>query len=132
MATSYLDLDGLRYFYSKIIGNLSDKLKIVVKTSAEWALLPGFSSEPNTLYVYSDHRTVTKDGTTYAIPAFKLGDGNAYVVDLPFATVDEETFLAHVNNNTVHVTALEKQSWNNKITIDESQINSEKLIFTKL
>lgn len=132
MATSYLDLDGLRYFYSKITGKLSDKLKIVVKTSAEWALLPGFSSEPNTLYVYSDHRTVTKDGTTYAIPAFKLGDGNAYVVDLPFATVDEETFLSHVNNNVIHITASERQFWNNKVTADESEVSNEVLIFTKL
>ena len=41
-----------------------------------------------------------------------MGDGLAFVVDLPFA---EELIYNHIDNNTIHVTAEEKQFWNNKV-----------------
>ena len=62
---------------------------VIVKTKAEWALLPQMMSRKGTIYVYSDYREETNPETgeiTY-IPRAKIGDGMTYVVDLPFATM---------------------------------------------
>jgi len=62
---------------------------VVAKTKSQWDIDGLTTSEPGVLYVTTDYRTITKDDTTYEVPAFRLGDGNAYVVDLPYMTVDE-------------------------------------------
>lgn len=38
--------------------------------------------QAGTIYIYSDY---DKEGNTF-IPAFKIGDGNSHLIDLPFAT----------------------------------------------
>ena len=89
-------------------------------------------SQPNTIYIYRDHRTKSDgQGGTINIAGFKLGDGQAYVVDLPFLSVDEETFNNHVNNGTIHITAAEREFWNNKDRCYIDTNNSETLVFTK-
>lgn len=55
---------------------------VVVHTTAEWAQLTSLVSQRGMIYVWSDYKT--EGGTS--IPAMKVGDGSAYVVDLPFAT----------------------------------------------
>lgn len=132
MANSYLDKEGLRRFYQIISGRINTKLTIVAKTKAQWVTEGLNTSEPNVLYVTTDHRTVTKDGTTYEIPAFQLGDGNAYIIDLPRATVDEQTFLDHVNDSVVHITQAEREFWNNKNRCEIDEGNPECLVMTAL
>lgn len=133
MANSYLDLQGLQRFYQIISGRIDQKLTMVAKTKAQWNTsgVGNVASESGVLYVTTDYKTVTKDNTTYNIPAFKLGDGNAYIVDLPYLTVDEETFLAHVNDTTIHITAAERTFWNNKERCYVDSNNNELLVITK-
>lgn len=130
MANSYLDLQGLQRFYNIISGRINQKLTVVAKTKAEWQNSGNVTSQPGVLYVTTDYKTVTKDGTTYEIPAFKLGDGNAYIVDMPYATVDEETFLNHVNDRVVHITQAEREFWNNKNRAEIDENNPECLVMT--
>lgn len=130
MANSYLDLQGLQRFYNIISGRINQKLTMIAKTKAEWQNSDKITSQPNVLYVTTDYKSVTKDGTTYQIPSFKLGDGNAYVVDLPNATVDEETFLNHVNDRVVHITQAEREFWNNKNRAEIDENNPECLVMT--
>lgn len=130
MANYYLDLQGLQRFYNIISGRINQKLTVVAKTKAEWQNSGNITSQPGVLYVTTDYKTVTKDGTTYEIPAFKLGDGNAYIVDMPYATVDEETFLNHVNDRVVHITQAEREFWNNKNRAEIDENNPECLIMT--
>ena len=55
------------------------------------------------------------------IPGIKVGDGMAYVQDLPFIDGDlRDRLLDHVNNMEIHATIGEKMFWNNKINLDDA------------
>lgn len=86
--------------------------KIISHTTAEWESL-GVStvSESGVLYVYTDYK---QDESGNNIPGFKMGDGNAYVADLPFSSA---IFDAHMNNTDIHITAAEREKWNNKVSV---------------
>lgn len=86
--------------------------KIISHTTAEWESL-GVSivSESGVLYVYTDYK---QDESGNNIPGFKMGDGNAYVADLPFSSA---MFDAHMNNTDIHITAAEREKWNNKVSV---------------
>ena len=91
----------------------SEDLHIVaVKTSAEWALLTTLQSKQGEIYVYSDGAEDTEGNP---IPMIKIGDGNAYVVDLPFATATD-----------IRITDEDIQNWNNKVSV---RADGETLIF---
>ena len=91
----------------------SEDLHIVaVKTSAEWAALTTLQSRQGEIYVYSDG---AEDGEGNPIPMIKIGDGNAYVVDLPFATATD-----------IRITDEDIQNWNNKVSV---RADGETLIF---
>lgn len=81
---------------------------IITKTTAEWNALTTLVSELDTIYVYSDFKTV--DGVN--IPAVKIGDGLAYVVDLPFSTRA--------------ITQEQIDDWDSKVKV---RTDGEKLIF---
>lgn len=82
---------------------------IIAKTTAEWAADPSLISQKNTVYVYTDYDT--KNGVD--IPGAKIGDGLAYVVDLPFV---------------FGITKEDIESWNNKIAVRMDDVDIEKLI----
>lgn len=82
--------------------------RILQDTTANWNAKRSLVSENQCIYVYTDYREV--DGEY--IPAFKFGDGNAYLIDLPF-----------VNNITIN----EIQSWNNKVSAKISDHDAETL-----
>lgn len=84
--------------------------EIIVKTTDEWAASPGYMSKSGGFYVYSDYRI--EDGVP--IPAIKIGDGKAYVVDLPFFSTG--------------VTESDREFWNNKVSAKMSPLDEERLI----
>jgi len=55
---------------------------IISDTTENWNKQRSLISKANTIYVYTDYMTI---GNT-VIPGFKIGDGNAYLIDLPFVT----------------------------------------------
>ena len=55
--------------------------KILYATTEYWTSHPEISSKPGVIYIYSDYQ---KDPEGRDLPGFKVGDGNSYVVDLPF------------------------------------------------
>lgn len=86
--------------------------KIISHTTAEWESLGVTTiSENGVLYVYTDYK---QDESGNNIPGFKMGDGNAYVADLPFSSA---MFDAHMNNTDIHITAAEREKWNNKVSV---------------
>lgn len=93
---------------------------VVFDTTENWAQCMDIS-EKNTIYVYTDY---DKDSDGYDIAAFKVGDGTSYIVDLPFTDV---LIREHINNTDIHVTAEEKEFWNNK---NRSYAYGETLILT--
>lgn len=81
-------------------------------------------SEENTIYIYTDYQQ--KDGQNLA--GIKVGDGTTYLIDLPFI---DALYWAHINNSDIHVTAEEKEFWNNKVTAYYSLTKPETLVLTK-
>lgn len=93
-------------------------------TTANWAQKTGFVPRAGDIIIYTDRDHIEVDGQLVDVPAFKVGDGNAYVVDLPFtdaATV--QAMINHINDTSVHVTQQEKQFWNNKLNYSMSGEN---------
>ena len=100
------------------------KLPFEYGAVSEWPGRAGEVSQQGMFYVYTDY---SQDEHGVNIPAVKIGDGLAYIGDLPFTKAD---FLSHINDTTIHVTQQEKEFWNNKVRCYILQENNENLIFT--
>lgn len=94
-------------------------------TTAGWNAQLTLVAAANTLYVYTDH-ILTETG--YYLPGFKIGDGNAYLIDIPFADspIDE-----HMADSEIHITQEEREFWNSKERCYVDASAPETLIFTK-
>lgn len=104
---------------------------VITKTTAEWNDDPGYVPANGEIIVYSDRRSYVKDGQTIYVPGIKVGNGNDIVRNLAFiddgsAQIDIED---HINDNERHINVGERDFWNNKVSIDASELNSETLIF---
>lgn len=113
-------------------GNLSmaDIEAVYDDTTANWQLQRDFIPRAGAIIIYSDYAEI--DGQN--IPNIKIGDGLAYLVDLPFVSDDlRETITNHIDNSTVHITAAERRSWDNKVTcyVELIQGQEYKIIFSK-
>ena len=99
-------------------------------TTENWNSRVNLVSEIGTIYYYEDYFQETDDqGNIITRPGIKIGDGMAYLIDLPFinsqGNIDE-----HINNKSIHITEAERLFWNNKCRVDESYIDNENLIFS--
>ena len=100
--------------------------RMTIDTSAHWSERIDYVPQVGEIVVYSDRRVV--DGVPY--PGIKIGDGKAYVVDLPFAGDDSNQIIAdmissHINNEEVHLVPGERDNWNSKVSCS---IDGERLI----
>lgn len=113
--TLYIDTDGNVIFYwngsqyVQVAGSSVDS-HIRFNTRAAWDSAPMLISEPDIFYVYTDYRK--QNG--YNIPGIKLGDGNAYLIDIPFFDTG--------------VTEADREFWNNKVSAKIDPYDLEKLI----
>ena len=107
---------------------LAGKAGMQVKTTAQWAQQIDTIGQSNTFYIYTDRsQKEDEQGNIINYPGIKIGDGSSYLVDLPFV---DEIFYDHTNNINIHVTSAEKEFWNNKVRIQDSEIGQQNLIFT--
>lgn len=91
----------------------SEDLNIVAcKTTAEWDQLTTLVSVLGEVYVYTDGG---EDPEGNPIPKIKIGDGLAYVVDLPF-----------IAGTDLQITQADIDNWNNKVAV---RADGENLIF---
>lgn len=98
-------------------------------TTAYWSAQTSYVPRSGDIIVYSDKDTIVEDGVTKLVPGFKIGDGNAYVVDLPFTdTAIVHRLMAHMNDMEAHVTNQERTFWNNKLNLS---LNGETLEFNR-
>ena len=105
---------------------LQSSASIETHTSNEWAGDAGrVISSAHTFYIYDDGHG--------SVPRIKMGDGLAYISDLPF--LDEgiwDELSSHINNSDIHVTLNDKLSWWNKLNVDDNhQIVQGALIFNR-
>lgn len=85
--------------------------EIFSNTTEYWNSQKNLIGKKDCLYVYTDY--AQEDNKN--IPAFKVGDGNAYLIDTPF------TYMGNVTPEQIDF-------WNNKVTAYEA---GENLILTK-
>ena len=112
---------------------------IYYDTTAHWAERIDLISEEGSIYVYSDYSSKEDDnGNAITIPAIKIGDGLAYVIDLPFCTNSSELPLDDIVNyvenalsaNDSLVTVADRQRWDNKVSVAVDMFDSENLRFS--
>lgn len=93
---------------------------IEIHTTSEWEAEAGRDiSKRGTIYVYSDGYTMQDDTQ---VPRLKIGDGLAYISDLPFFDDQlRQELMDHIDNIDIHVTLAEKRAWWNKLNVDDDQ-----------
>ena len=98
---------------------------VLVGTKEQWDSTPTMIGEKDVVYVYSDQNT---NELGQPVPGFKVGDGKAYLIDMPF---NNDLSLAHFSNESIHVTDEERDFWNNKVTAFINAMDPENLVLTK-
>jgi len=98
---------------------------VFVDTTINWNNKITYVPPVGAIIIYTDKTVIDNK----KIPGIKIGDGNAYCVDLPFVT-DEvaQTIANHIQDNIRHITIEERNFWNNKLNIS---IDGEKLQFNR-
>lgn len=104
--------------------------QILSDTVAGWNSQPQLISKKDVIYVYVDRQQEVNDqGVVVYIPSIKIGDGRAYLIDLPFT---DDLMIKHMANGDIHVTLEEKEFWNNKVTSYIDSDDEEMLVLSKL
>ena len=114
-------------------GNVDIVAEAEYGTTAYWNSRTGYIPSAGAIIVYLDKATKQVGGQTVNIAGIKIGSGNGYVQDLAF--VGDETaaaLLAHMEDSEAHITQAERELWNRKINVDDSQeIVGETLVFNR-
>lgn len=123
------------------MSNVDTRIQLKRDTTANWNAATEFIPKAGEVIIYTDYSTyqVEEFGETVTkyIPNIKIGDGQAYVQDLPFVDKDlRDRLLEHINDMDMHVILGEKVFWNNKVNIDdyptsEAEIVDYNLVFTR-
>lgn len=108
-------------------GGLQSRIELpyVYQTTEQWNSTPSTISEAGALYIWADYKQ-NEQGED--IPGIKVGDGKAYIIDLPFI---DDIYAQHIANEIIHVTQEDRDRWDNKVTCFISTLDNENLIFTK-
>lgn len=126
----YLDPAGTSFLWKQIKNITQRNLIYYSKTTEEWNSDVSLLAEENVLYIYTDHKVIIKDGEQMLLPGLKFGDGKTYLIDLPFLndSQTDQAFIDHMNNNIIHVSAADRQFWDNKLNF---QLENENLILNR-
>lgn len=116
MQTGLLELDS--GFMAQVGGGAADW--ITTKTKDEWEKDGKAVSEKNHMYVVSDYQT-DDDGTVH--PGIKIGDGKAYIIDLPY--ISGHRVSGSISSEDI--TSEDIKAWNNKVS---TSLSGDTLIFT--
>lgn len=100
------------------------------QTTEYWNEHVNYVPQKNEIIVYSDYIKISDDPLLYG-PAIKVGDGKAYVADLPFINspysqdfISEiKKFEDHISNSAIHVSSDDRERWNQKreYEVDEDE-----------
>lgn len=111
MYTEFLYADGHWEVFGGKGGSTGGAIS---RSTAEWDADPTYRSEAGVIYIYTDY---SHDSEGHDLPGYKIGDGSSYVVNLPFLS-------------SAIATEEERESWNNKVRVEDPEMSSETLVFT--
>lgn len=115
---NYNDLTNKPTLNGKVISG--DIWDIQYGTTEHWNSQRNLVTEKGMVYVYSDY-SKTSDGKSIA--GIKIGDGTSYLIDMPFASVDPAPFEQHISNKSIHVSAQDRQKWDQTYEFYENNQN---------
>ena len=131
----YLDDSGVVYLWKKLKHDFNNRMVYYSKKKNEWNADRDIIAEKDALYIYSDYKTIQKDGQQILIPGLKIGDGISYLIDIPFVNDNsefEDLLLDHINNRIIHVSLNDRDFWNNKLNlVDLVDLQDENLILNR-
>lgn len=93
-------------------------------TTLEWNSNRSFIPMRGEIIIYTDYGKIYDEfGNETNVPGVKIGDGSAYLIDLPFVNDNVKRDILqelgeHANNTNIHVTSTEKDFWNNKLNFE--------------
>lgn len=123
-----LTYDGTNWVRNQSFNELEIP-NVIVKTTAEWQAMSSYIPSKDTIMIYTDYGSIEINNQTYDVPGIKIADGLAYGLDQPFVGEDvKQQVLAHIADDTRHITASERTFWNNKLNCN---IDGERLIFNR-
>ena len=129
----YLNPQGTALLWSKIKNIKTDNiLTYESRTVEEWNNDRNLISQKGILYIYSNYKIINdQEDNKIFLPGIKLGDGKAYLIDLPFLNTDtfDEQILDHINNEVIHVSLDDRRFWNNKLNLVQPE--SQTLILNR-
>ena len=98
-------------------------------TTANWDSKVTYVPDDGDIIVYIDKSTIEEGGSIRNVPGIKIGDGNAYCVDLPFVADDIANMLyEHIAETSSHVSSSDRSFWDNKLNVN---LNGEVLEFNR-
>lgn len=110
-------------------------LRIVSENTTDgWNSNPQYLPKQGEICIYLDYATAQDDmGNIITYPGIKIGDGNSYLIDMPFVGAETRYILLerireHELNTNIHVSPEEKEFWNNKLNYN---ITGEELVLTR-
>lgn len=99
--------------------------KILYASTETWNSQPMLISSKGYIYIYSDYKQ-NEEGQNIA--GVKVGDGNAYLIDMPFT---DDLYARHIENTVLHISQEDRDRWDNKVTCFLDPTNTNILIFSK-
>lgn len=97
--------------------------KVLYNTSEYWNSHVQLIAQEGYIYIYSDYREYDDQ----EIAGIKIGDGTSYLIDMPFL---DKPYADHILNTVIHITAAERESWNNKVRCFIDPENAQNIVFT--
>jgi len=105
------------------------------QTTEYWNGHANYVPFKNEIIVYSDYIKISDNPLLFA-PAMKVGDGKAYVADLPFINVpfsqdlisEIEKFENHMADPTIHVSLDDRERWNKKTEYEVDEGKEELIL----
>ena len=89
-------------------------------TTEHWNKQKTLIAVKGMIYLYSDFKKVTgENGKEYYIAGVKVGDGNSYLIDIPFLNSDSVAMAEHISNTKIHVSPADRLLWDSKYKISE-------------
>ena len=113
---------------------VNGRILVTRDTTENWNNHRLFIPKRGEVIIYTDHGHIDDGfGNMIDVPGIKIGDGNAYLVDIPFVGADVryqilDELRLHANDTEIHVSPQDREFWNNKLNYD---VFSENLIFNR-
>lgn len=107
---------------------------IYYDTTANWDSQRTLIAEAGVVYIYSDAIIgVDEFGNQIPLASIKVGDGTSYLIDMPFITGgSSEIILDHLANGVIHVSELDREFWDNKVSAYLAEDDHENLVLSKV